>query len=69
MASYTALNCMDGRVKRPVIDYLSELLCVKYVVVVTKAGPVALLAYDPESDRSESIHQRTACGPAGQLLG
>jgi hypothetical protein len=49
---------MDGRVQRPVIDYLSELFSVKYVDVVTEAGPVAVLASDPESDRSKSIYQR-----------
>ena len=58
MTFCTAVNCMDGRVQRPVIDYLSELFCVEHVDVVTEAGPVAVLASDPESDRSKSIYQR-----------
>ena len=58
MSFCTAVNCMDGRVQRPAIDYLSEFFVVEYVDVVTEAGPVAVLASDPESDRSKSIYQR-----------
>ena len=58
MTFCTAVNCMDGRVQRPVIDYLSEFFLVEHVDVVTEAGPVSVLAADPESDRSKSIYQR-----------
>ncbi len=58
MTFCTAVNCTDGRVQRPVIDYLSEFFFVEHVDVVTEAGPVAVLASDPESDRSKSIYQR-----------
>jgi hypothetical protein len=49
---------MDGRVQRPVIDYLSKLFAVEHVDVVTDVGPIAVLASDPGSDRSKSIYQR-----------
>ena len=58
MTFCTAVNCMDGRAQRPVIDYLSESFCVEHVDVVIEAGPVAGPASNPESDRSQSICQR-----------
>lgn len=58
MTFCTAVNCMDGRVQRPVIDFLSEFFSVEHVDVATEASPVAVLASDRESDRSKSIYQR-----------
>lgn len=58
MSFCTAINCMDGRVQVPVIDYLKHRLLVDYVDMVTEAGPVAVLASDPESERSLSILRR-----------
>ena len=49
---------MDGRVQRPVLDYLSSLFMADYVDQVTEAGPVGVLAADPESDLSRSIYRR-----------
>jgi hypothetical protein len=49
---------MDGRVQRPVIDFLTSLFMADFVDQVTEAGPVGILAADPESDLSESIYSR-----------
>ena len=64
---------MDGRVQRPVSDYLLELFCAEHVDVVTDGGPVAGLASDPVSDHStrggswhgsESKHDQGSSGKA-----
>ncbi len=40
----TAINCMDGRVQRPVIDWMTENLSVDFVDMITEPGPDRLLA-------------------------
>jgi carbonic anhydrase len=40
----TAVNCMDGRVQLPVINWLRENLSVDYVDMVTEPGPDKILA-------------------------
>jgi carbonic anhydrase len=40
----TAINCMDGRVQVPVINWLKENLGVDYVDMITEPGPDKLLA-------------------------
>jgi hypothetical protein len=40
----TAINCMDGRVQLPVIDWMKENLSVDYVDMITEPGPDKLLA-------------------------
>jgi hypothetical protein len=54
----TAVNCMDGRVQRPVLDFLSSLFMADFVDQVTEAGPAGVLAADPESALSQSIYSR-----------
>lgn len=36
----TAVNCMDGRVQLPVINYLKTYFNAKYVDCITEPGPV-----------------------------
>lgn len=43
MRFYTAVNCMDGRVQRPVIDYLTERFGVDHVDMITEPGPNGIL--------------------------
>lgn len=45
----TALSCIDGRIQRPVIDFLLGEFDVTYVDTVTRAGMVKYLtsSYDP----------------------
>ncbi len=40
----TAINCMDGRVQLPVINWLRENLSVDYVDMITEPGPDKILA-------------------------
>ncbi len=54
----TAINCMDGRVQLPVIEYLKRRFDATYVDMITEAGPVRHLAEEPDSDVTRSIRFR-----------
>jgi hypothetical protein len=54
----TAINCMDGRVQLPVIEYMRAKYHVDYVDMVTEAGPVAKLPEDGGSETAQSIRDR-----------
>jgi len=54
----TAINCMDGRTQVPVFEYLQKRFEATYVDTITEAGPVAILAANPYSDRGRSILRR-----------
>ncbi len=58
MSFCTAVNCMDGRVQGPIISYLSKRFDGAYVDDITEAGPVNVLASDPESSRSKAIYRK-----------
>ena len=49
---------MDGRVQLPVNTYLKNRFGVEYVDVITEAGPVGVLAANPESVVAQSIFKR-----------
>ena len=40
----TAVNCMDGRVQMPVINYLIENYNIDYVDMITEPGPIKILS-------------------------
>jgi hypothetical protein len=44
LSFYTAVNCMDGRVQLPVIEYLMKQHGVQHVDMITEPGPVRALA-------------------------
>ena len=54
----TAINCMDGRVQIPVIEFLRKKYGVDFVDVVTEAGPVAIIAEHRDMATIESIKKR-----------
>ena len=54
----TAINCMDGRVQLPVIEYLKQRFKAEYVDVITEPGPNLILARQDHHDRVESIFDR-----------
>jgi hypothetical protein len=54
----TAVNCMDGRVQLPVIDYLRRRFSVEYVDSVTEPGPVLILAQKNDTEQARSILRR-----------
>ena len=60
MAFCTAINCMDGRVQLPVINYLMERFGVEYVDSVTEPGPVKILAEQADPILLDSILKRVS---------
>jgi len=54
----TVVNCMDGRVQIPVIDYLKERFDARYVDSVTEPGPNYLLAEQSDFSLLHSIKAR-----------
>ena len=58
MSFYTAINCMDGRVQLPVINYLKDRFKAEYIDSVTEAGPVLYLAEKTDSQQTKSILKR-----------
>ena len=55
---YTAINCMDGRVQLPVIEYLRDRFKAAYIDAVTEPGPNRLLAEGTDEAAVASIEQR-----------
>ena len=55
MSFYTAVNCIDGRVQLPVINYLKARFKVDYIDSVTEPGPVLYLAEKTGSEQTKSI--------------
>lgn len=54
----TAINCMDGRVQLPVMQYLKEKYKVDYVDCITEPGPNRILAERSDNSTVESIRKR-----------
>lgn len=54
----TALNCMDGRVQLPVIDWLKTYCSADYVDMITEPGPNKILADNTPPSLIESLHRR-----------
>ena len=54
----TAINCIDGRVQRPVIDYIKKNFNVDYVDMITEPGPNKILADNSDPLLIESIRKR-----------
>ena len=51
----TAVNCMDGRVQIPVIEYIKNKYQVDYVDMVTLPGPNKVLAESKDKSALASI--------------
>ncbi len=54
----TAINCMDGRVQLPVIQYLQKRFNVKYIDSVTEAGPNLFLAKQNKAALVQAILEK-----------
>lgn len=54
----TAINCMDGRVQLPVIEYMKKKYQADFVDMVTEAGPIKILAEAEDEDAVKSIRKR-----------
>ena len=60
MSFCTAINCMDGRVQLPVIQFLQDLFGVEYVDMITAPGPVRILAQQDNPPIVDAILERVA---------
>lgn len=58
MSFCAVINCMDGRTQLPVIHFLMQRFNVQYVDMLTDAGPLGILANDPDSPRSQAFFER-----------
>ena len=58
MRFYTVINCMDGRVQLPVINYLQKRFNINFVDSVTEAGPNLILSEDKNKILIQSIINR-----------
>ena len=54
----TAINCMDGRVQLPVIEYLKDQYNADYVDMITEAGPITILSDKEKGQQIDSIISR-----------
>ncbi|MBC8479821.1 MAG: hypothetical protein H8D46_05100 [FCB group bacterium] len=54
----TAVNCMDGRVQEPVMDYMKKEFGALHVDMITEPGPNQLLATDIDDTLHQSIINR-----------
>ena len=54
----TAINCMDGRVQLPVIEFLKKKYHVDFVDMITEPGPIKILAENSDPVLVESIRSR-----------
>ncbi len=58
MTFCTAINCMDGRVQLPVIEFLKKRFDADFVDAVTEPGPNRALADRSDAHQIDSIRQR-----------
>ena len=54
----TAVNCIDGRVQKPVIEFVTKQFTVDYVDMITEPGPDKLLSENRELDVIELVKKR-----------
>lgn len=55
MSFGTVINCMDGRVQLPVLEYLRQRFGVDHVDSITEAGPDGILARQDDAEAVEAI--------------
>ena len=58
MSFCTAINCMDGRVQLPIIEFMKKRFMVDHVDVITEPGPNRILAKQTNFNVVESIFER-----------
>lgn len=57
MTFSTVINCMDGRIQLPVIQYLQKEFGIEYVDSITEPGPIGILT-EPNHPLTNSILRR-----------
>ncbi len=58
MSFCAAINCLDGRTQLPVVNFLMQRFNVKYVDMLTDAGPLGILSNTPDSERAQFFIER-----------
>ena len=58
MSFGTVVNCIDGRVQIPVINFLLERFGVSYIDIISEIGPNRILAEQLDKGKVASILQR-----------
>ncbi len=54
----TAINCMDGRVQQPIIDWMKHTYQADYIDMITEPGPIKILTETPLQTIGKSIKNR-----------
>ena len=54
----TAINCMDGRVQKPMIEFMEKKFGVDYVDMITEPGPIKILAENTNTPVFDQIKKR-----------
>jgi len=54
----SAINCMDGRVQLPVIEFLKQKYKADYVDMITEPGPIKIMTENSDHTTVESIKKR-----------
>lgn len=54
----TVINCMDGRVQKPVFEYLQKRFDAEHVDSITEAGPNLILSQQKKTASIQAILER-----------
>ena len=54
----TAINCIDGRAQKPVLEYMQKNFGVEYVDMITEPGPNKILSQAQEIDTIERLNKK-----------
>ena len=54
----TAINCIDGRVQKPVAEYMQKSFGVDYVDMITEPGPNKILSEAKNANIIESLREK-----------
>jgi len=54
----TAINCIDGRVQKPVIEFIRNNFHIDYVDLVTTPGPDKLISEYKDTQEIQSIKEK-----------
>ena len=58
MTFFTVINCIDGRIQLPVIQYLQQKFKVEFIDSITEAGPNLILADNIDFSTIQSIYHK-----------
>ena len=54
----TAINCIDGRVQKPVVEYIQKSFSVDYVDMITEPGPNKILSEGRDASIVASLKKK-----------